>query len=59
MELPGEGNKINKKNPLNGLYFQLDYFNVAATAYVLLSGSYLKLKKDGEGRHVPQAPYKR
>ena len=41
------------------LFFQLDYFNVAATAYVLLSGSYLKLKRDSEGRHVPHAPLKR
>ena len=40
-------------------YFQIDYFHIAATAFVLLSGSYMKLKRDAEGKHFPNAAFKR
>ena len=39
--------------------YQIDYFGIASTAYVLLSGSYMKLVKNKEGKTFPSGPMRR
>ena len=39
--------------------YQLDYFGIASTAYVLLSGSYMKVVKNKEGKNFPSGPMRR
>lgn len=38
---------------------QIDYFGVASTVYVLLSGSYMKLVKNKDGKNFPSGPMRR
>ena len=38
---------------------QLDHVNIASTAYVLLTGTYMKLGRNREGQHFPQGSLKR
>ena len=39
--------------------YQLDHFNIASTAFVLLTGTYMKLTKNRDGQHFPQGSFKR
>ena len=39
--------------------YQIDYFGIASTVYVLLSGSYMKLVKNKDGKNFPSGPMRR
>lgn len=41
------------------MFFQLDYFGIASTAHVLLTGSYMKLTKNKEEMYFPSGSLKR
>jgi hypothetical protein len=41
------------------VFFQLDYFGIASTAHVLLTGSYMKLTKNKEEMYFPSGSLKR
>ena len=39
--------------------YQIDYFGIAGTAYILLSGDYMKLSKNKEGKNFPTGSMRR